>query len=174
MSLGYSVARVHPGGWYAGVFPGGFTDAVTGIHIPGPIVEVDELRRPTKIVSMPAPVQIAHRRTIQRIDDHGKLITEEVAMDYSTDEHPSVLDGLHLALGCGVIREVSEDELKRRYPDAFADKREDRVYDPTPKAVSMTELLDQFYAAAERSNDRAADADAARREADAALSGKSR
>lgn len=174
MSLGYTVARVRPGSWMQGCFPGGWSCAVTGIHIPGPIVEVDELRRPIKIVSMPAPVQIPHKRTIQRIDERGKLVTEEVPMDFSSDENPSVLDGLHLALACGVIREVSEEELKRRYTDAFADKREDSVYDPSPKTVSMTELLEQFYAAAERSNDRAADADAARREADAALSGKSR
>lgn len=175
MSSGYSIDRVAPGRWYQGVFAGGFSDAQTGIHVPGPIVELDkDTRKPVRIVHLPDPVQIPHKRVIQRIDERGHVTTEEVAMDYSTDEHPSALDGLHLALQCGQIREVPAEEMQRRYPDAFADKREDRVYDPTPKAVSMTELLDQFYSAAERSNGRAADADAARREADAALSGKSR
>jgi|GEM_PF-4878758 len=173
--MAYHIDRVQPGKFYQAVFAGGWTDAQTGIHVPGPIVETDPCtRKPVRIAYMPPPVQIPHRRTIQRIDDRGKLITEEVAMDYSTGEHPSVLDGLHLALQCGQIREVAEDELRRRYPDAFAQKRDDSLHDPTPKAVSMAELLDQFYAAAERLNERAADADAARHEADAALSGKSR
>lgn len=155
------VGAIVPGGFYQGVFPGGFTDAVTGIHVPGPVVNLDKetKRQVVSISSMPDPVQVPHFKRIIDFKDKDRKVREEVEVTFDRQDEQPLHEGLVLALNTGNIRYVSEEEMADRYPQAWEEREERKVFDKAGKpARPMLELIEEFHVAAEKSNQRAEEA----------------
>jgi len=170
---GFHVARVKSGGWYQALCPGGFASAETGIMVAGCVVETDSnTRRVTKIVSLAPPTKLPTDRVIMVFNEReGKHEIEERPFDWYDDRHSSLCDGLDSALQVGLIVEVPEHQVRERYPETWAHRKERDVFDGEGllrKSVTMDDLRAQFFAA-ELSNKRAAEAKEASSEADAAL-----
>jgi len=136
------IERVIPGAFYQSVAPGGFTDAVTGIHIPGPTVHIDPVTRGVAAVAeMPAPVQIPHLKRTFDLKDN--LL--QVEAPFNRVDAEATTEGLNMALQTGIIRRVSDEEVKELYPAAFAARNEKIVYRHDGQTVvPMASLVDQF------------------------------
>lgn len=158
---GYEVKRVHAGDFLQGIEVGGFTDASTGIHIPGPRVILNDDRQVVRIASMPDPVQLPAFKMVDRIDRDGKLYREKVAFDYNdpTGRNPSLIDALSLALSVGLIRVVPESEMRERYPHVLANADSESLFERgESKPVDMSVLIGQYHARKDAEKDAEAEA----------------
>jgi hypothetical protein len=137
--------RLHPGGFYRCVQPGGFTDAGTSIHVPGPKVRVDPDTRVTlEVIELPTPIQLPHFK-IAKIFDREKREIIDREVPFTRRDEDFVQAGLQAALDAGVIERVAESHVEHVYPDAWAARKEHIVFDPLAVvrgAKSVRELLD--------------------------------
>src|SRR5579872_7466800 len=136
------IERIIPGAFYQSVQPGGFTDASTGIHIPGPKVHIDPVTRGVAAVAeMPDPVQIPHLKRTFDLKDN-KL---QVDAPFDRVDAEATTEGLNMALQTGIIRRVSDEEVKELYPAAYAKRNKEIVFNPNGQnVVPMATLVDRF------------------------------
>lgn len=114
---------LEPGGFYQSTDPGGWSDSVTGLHIPGPKVTVDQERRTIVAVSeLPDPIQIPTHKLSYDLKDRNV----EVECAFNRADESPIHDGLQMALNTGIIRQVPDDVVKERYPQAWA-KHQDKI-----------------------------------------------
>lgn len=145
-SLGVTHTSIEPGGFYHGLTPGGYTDVATGIHIPGPKVQFknEHSREIVAFKEIPEPYQIPHLHAVMEKDEKSNLV-KEVFRDFNAMDNYRIHEGLLNALQTGVIRFVSEQEMKEKYPATWA-KKEDKIIwrDASNKpAKTNWELLDE-------------------------------
>lgn len=128
--IGYE--KVAPGAFYQGCFPGGFSDSVTGIHVPGPIVFVNNEaeRMITGVASLPDPVQMPHVKLVLDFIDKDRKDRKWIEAPFDRQDTAPLHEALALALGTGIIRELPDEEVERRYPDAWAKRSSHLVFDP--------------------------------------------
>lgn len=141
---------LEPGEFYRSISPGGFTDRVTGIHVPGPIVKEssDGTRMIEGVVSMPNPVQLPHFKSILDFKDKDRKIQEKKEVPFDRQDETPLHDGLSQALGTGIIEHVSHEDMLEFYPDAWAARKEHLVYDTEEKvARPMGEMISEYHKA---------------------------
>ncbi len=145
-TLGISHMNLEPGGFYQGVLPGGFSDVVTQITIPGPKVEFEnEFTREIKAFKeVPEPIQIPHYKVhLEKNENSGNWENKEY--DFNATGQKQIHEGLMYALQTGVIRYVSDDEMEEKYPETWAKRSPKLVWhaksDKPEK--SMRQLLDE-------------------------------
>lgn len=128
-SSGLSFTMLVPGAFYQGVMPGGFTDALTSIHIPGPkaVLGGPTKREVISLTELPEPVQIPHVKLVSEKTEGGKVI-KEVERDFTAPDEQPVHEGFMLALASEVIRLVPEEEMQERFPETWANRQEHYVY----------------------------------------------
>ena len=117
------------GAFYQGLHPGGFTDALTGIHVPGPRAEVDDSnkREIIRFIDIPEPVQLPHYKIILEISEGGKT-RKEVEVDFNANDEQPVHEAFQLALSTEVIRLVSDEEMEEKYPETWAARKDKYVW----------------------------------------------
>jgi hypothetical protein len=141
---GISFDVLVPGAFYQGVYPGGFSDSLTGIHIPGPkaILDGSTKRSVVRLTDLPEPVQLPHYKIVVEVSDSGKT-RKEVESDFNANDEQPVHDAFQLGLATGVIRMVPDDEMEEKYPETWAERQERyvwRQHDVT-KVVDMAAML---------------------------------
>lgn len=136
---------IQPGAFYQGVLPGGFTDATTSIHIPGPKVALDEVnkRTVTKVTDLPDPVQIPHLKEVYEFKDKDRKIREKSLVPFDRDDEFQYHQAFQMALSTGIIREVSDEDVQKFYPEAWAKKQDRIVYTQEISVTPMIDLIEQ-------------------------------
>lgn len=117
------------GAFYQGLHVGGFTDSLTGIHIPGPKAEIDEgkKREIIRFIDIPEPIQLPHFKVIVEISEGGKS-RKEVEVDFNANDEQPVHEAFQLALSTNVIRLVPDDIMEEKYPETWAMRKEKYVW----------------------------------------------
>ena len=132
------------GKFYQGVMPGGFTDAQTGIHVPGPKANLDgsTKRVVVSLTELPDPIQLPHFKIVNELSEGGKT-RKEVEVDFTADDEQPVHEAFQLALATGIIRMVPDETVEEKYPAAWAARSEHLVYriDNLASKKPMLELL---------------------------------
>ena len=141
--------RLNVGAFYRCTQPGNFTDATTGITIPGARVRVEGVdRRVVGIDHMPAPVQIpTHKMSFTYVDKDEKRMAW-IEKDFDAQDKLPLHEGLYLAVACGVIEELSDEYVHDRFPEAYAARQEKIVFDPRAGVRDerpLAELLEKFH-----------------------------
>lgn len=134
------------GAFYQGVTPGGFTDAKTGIIIPGPRAVVDDSanRNIISLTDIPDPIQLPHKKLIMEVTESGKE-RKEVEKDFNSVDETPLHDAFQHALATGIIQIVSPETMQERYPEAWAKRqakivfRTENVLRPVPFADMLEE-----------------------------------
>jgi hypothetical protein len=138
--------RLLVGAFYISTQVGGWTDVITGLHIPGPKVRVrQDTREPLEITELPRPVQLPHWKTERVLDKESRLyVDREVPFD--RHDESSYHEGLQMALDCGIIERLDDERVRRVYPDAWAERQEHYVFSRdvvTKGAKTLKELLEE-------------------------------
>lgn len=117
------------GAFYQGIHPGGFTDALTGIHVPGPRAEVNEgkKREVIRFIDIPEPIQLPHFKIVVETSDGGKT-RKEVEVDFNANDEQPVHESFQLALSTNVIRLVTDEIMEEKYPETWAARLEKYVW----------------------------------------------
>jgi hypothetical protein len=117
------------GAFYQGLYPGGFSDSLTGIHIPGPRANVDDSnkREIINFIDIPEPVQLPHFKIVLEVSDGGKT-RKEVEVDFNANDEQPVHEAFQLALSTGVIRLVADEIMEEKYPETWAMRKEKYVW----------------------------------------------
>lgn len=137
-----------PGDFYISNDPGGWTDRTTGIHFPGPTVNLvqDGSRMIDSVNSVPDPVQLPHVKVIVDFKDKDRKVQERKEVPFDRQDETPLHDGISQALGTGIIEHVSDEDIQRFYPNAWKNRQEKYVYDAEVKiARPMTELISEYH-----------------------------
>ena len=136
-----------PGDFYLSNDPGGWTDRITGIKIPGPIVNIDQdTRMIENIESMPDPVQLPHFKMIVNTKDKDRKIQERSEVPFDRADENPMHDGLNQALATGIIEHVEDEKVRELYPNAWAKRKAHYVYDDEKKTPRpMGDLISEFH-----------------------------
>lgn len=128
---------ITPGAFYWSRQPGGWADASTGIHFPGPIVKIDKVTRQiTGVDSMPAPVQLpTHKESFSLTNPKER---EVCAFDRTDSE--ALCEGLNLAMQTCNIEVCPNEIVQELYPKAWA-KRQDRIVFKRGTSMNPTKPL---------------------------------
>lgn len=131
-----------PGAFYISRQPGGWADANTGIHIPGPIVKIDKITREVVgIDSMPNPVQMPTHKISFLTENKNER--GEVPFDRVDAE--ATCEGFNLALQTGNIELISNETVKELFPKAWANRQDKIVHSKSSADTKpLGELLDDF------------------------------
>lgn len=137
-----------PGDFYISHDPGGWTDRITGIHIPGSRVRIDPNTRMIEAVeSIPDPVQIPHYKMIVNVKDKDRKVQERTEVPFDRPDEYPLHDGLNMALSTGIIQHIEDEDVEDLYPNAWAARREHYVYDDEKKVMRpMGDMMDDFHA----------------------------
>lgn len=139
---------IEPGGFYQCVAVGGITDAHTHLHIPGPRVSRDpDSGVILEVTELPSPIQIPSHYISREREVHGETRSPFIEREYRFNERdtngqrPAEL--FSQALATGLIRRVSDEDMEKFYPDAFANRKAKIVWRPEnlEKAVPMADLI---------------------------------
>lgn len=124
--------------------PGGFTDSRTGIYIPGPVVHVDAARnrQVVRIESLRDPVQLPHKKMVLEYKTEG--VPTEVEVDVNAHGFTPMCAGLDLALQTGIIRQVSDEDVEERHPEAWAKRSTHYVFMRDSSVIPMADLMDAY------------------------------
>lgn len=95
---------------------------------------------------MPEPTRIPTHRTVDVQTLDGKYIKRVESFSYVDDRNGSTVDALDLALGTGVLREVSEQELSEHWPHLAGQDNEYLFKGNEAPARPMLALIDEFNA----------------------------
>lgn len=144
----FHIQRIHAGAWLVGQCVGGFTDGLTGFHVPGVKVHTDPTtRQPIAVTDVPSPVQLPTHRLVSVYNERErKYVQIEERYDYADDRNGDLLDGLNQALAVGLIRIVSDEEMRSKYSALLDKSREHVVYKNEAPAVDMQALIAQHNA----------------------------
>lgn len=136
-----------PGAFYQGIMPGGFSDSLTGLHIPGPKAIIDgPLRRETiALTDLPDPIQIPHTKIVIDLNESGKS-RKEIEVPFNEHDETPLHDAFQLALGTGIIRMVPDDVVEEKYPGAWAKRIEHYVWQ-TDKAKQQRPAMEMIQEA---------------------------
>ena len=125
---GMEISVFIPGAFYQGVTVGGFTDALTGIHIPGPKAVVEGSRRTVvSLTEIPDPIQLPHTKIVIEVIDAGKT-RREVEVAFNQSDTQPMHEGFQNALSTGIIRIIADEDVEERYPNAWANYQEKIVW----------------------------------------------
>lgn len=143
---GIVIEQVVPGAFYQGIFPGGFRDALTGIHIPGPIVNLDRetKRQVVSVHSMPDPVQLPHSKEVYDYKDKDRKVRELTVVPFDRQDESPMHDAFNLALATGIIRRVEDADVQALYPAAWEQRKEKFVFTREVAAVPMVDLIAEY------------------------------
>lgn len=151
-----------PGAFYQCVQPGGFSDSLTGIHVPGAkaILDGSTKRTVVGLTEVPDPVQLPHSKIIVEVSEGGK-VRSEVEVDFNANDEQPVHEAFQLALATGIMRMVPDEEVEEKYPRAWASRDPHIVWrsENAQKSRPMIEMLKE----AEDAGDFAKIADNARK-----------
>ena len=138
-----------PGDFYISNDPGGWTDRTTGIHVPGPIVDVDKDTRMIEGVhTMPNPVQIPHYKMVVDFKDKDRKIQERKEVPFDRPDEIPLHDALNMALSTGIIVRVSDEEMETTYPEAWAERKAHYLYDEEKKTQRpMADMIADYHKA---------------------------
>jgi hypothetical protein len=147
-----AIEHMIPGAFVTCPTPGGWTDSATRLHVPGPIVEVsnDTERRIVGIAELRPPVQLFHakkRVTFERKRPSAEPEKIVTVVPFDEEDEFNVHGGLWLAIQTGAIRHVSDEEMQRDWPEQWAARKENLVFDPEAiedQVVNMVDLARQF------------------------------
>lgn len=142
------IERIEPGGFYQGVYAGGFTDATTSLHVPGPIVNIDATRnrQVVSISSLPDPIQIPHKKIVFESKDKDGKVRTEIEVDFDRLDEQPLHDGLFQALQTGIIRQVPDEDVEELYPNAWAARKSHLVFSRESSVQPMSELIEAHEA----------------------------
>jgi hypothetical protein len=136
--------RIEPGEFYQSVESGGWTDSLTGIHVPGPKVQIDPVTHDViKITELPDPIQIPHLKRTWDLKDNSLKVDDR----FDRQDAEALTDGLQLALSVGIIRHVPLHEVEKFYPKAYANRRttsDPIVFSREKHIVPMADLVRDF------------------------------
>jgi hypothetical protein len=137
-----------PGDFYISNDPGGWTDRITGIKIPGPIVNIDQDTRMIEgIATMPDPVQIPHVKIVVNVKDKDRKVQERTEVPFDRADDMPLNDGLNQALATGIIERLEDEVVAELYPNAWAKRKAHYVYDDEKKTPRpMRDLISEFHA----------------------------
>lgn len=132
-----------PGAFYQGVTPGGFTDASTGMHIPGPKVNLDAVnkRQVVSVSDLPDPVQLPHKKEVLEFKDKDRKVRDKAIVPFDRrDEYP-FHEGFQMALSTGVIAKIEDEDVEKYYPEAWKNRQSEIVYTNEISVVPMGDLI---------------------------------
>lgn len=137
--------NIEPGSWYQGVFPGGFTDATTSIHVPGPKVHLDTVnkRQVTSVAELPDPIQLPHLKEVYEFKDKDRKVREKVLAPFDRKDDYPYHEAFQMALSTGIIRKVEDHDVEKYYPKAWANRREKIVYTSEIASTPMADLIEE-------------------------------
>ncbi len=138
---------VIPGDFYFSTHPGGWTDRTTGIHVPGPVVNVDkDTRMYESVEAMPNPVQLPHYKIVVDMKDKDRKIQERKEVPFDRADEVPLHDGLNMALSTGIISHISDEEMQETYPEAWAARKTHYIYDDETKIQRpMGDMIAEFH-----------------------------
>lgn len=113
------------GKFYVSVQCGGFTDVVSGLHVPGPVAIVDSLNKQIIGVELRAPIQLPHAKIAYNPKDRAEKI-EVPFFEYNELGESA----LQMACNTGIIVHVPDEEVQALWPEAWATRQEHIVFDP--------------------------------------------
>lgn len=129
-TYGLDFQNIINGGFYICVQPGGITDALTGIHIPGPKAVLDNntySRQVVKLVEIPEPVQLPHKKVVIEVNETSKQ-PKEVLRDFNNNDEQCVCELFMASLMCGQIRYVTPEEMEEKFPETWANREENLIW----------------------------------------------
>jgi hypothetical protein len=137
--------------WLIGVYPGGFSDRLTGIHVPGPIVNVEGTdRRIVGIASLPNPVRIPRSKVLvsyERARPGCEPQAVRTVVDFcDNSDQQGMHDGLRLAVLTGTVRVLTDAEVQRDFPEAWekAQREGETTFDPSTENASNRSSVDML------------------------------
>ncbi|GAC1334242.1 MAG: hypothetical protein NVSMB14_01280 [Isosphaeraceae bacterium] len=140
---GMEVSVFIPGAYYQGVTVGGFSDALTGYHVPGPKANVEGSKRQVvSLTDVPDPIQLPHVKIVIEITDAGKT-RKEVEVPFNANDSQPMHEAFQNALSTGLIRIIPDEDVMERYPNAWAKYEEKIVWlgEGVRPAKSALEML---------------------------------
>lgn len=137
--------EIEPGAFYQCIQPGGFTDAVTGIHVPGPKVTLDDTTKRTvvEVSELPNPIQLPHLKEVYEFKDKDRKVREKVMAPFNRKDDYPFHEAFQMALSTGIIRKVDDEDVEDYYPEAWANRRERIVYTQEVSVTPMADLISQ-------------------------------
>jgi len=150
------IVPLEPGAFYTATQVGGFEDTLTGLKFQGHKVRVDPLTREIlEVVELAVPRQLPHAKIVisyERKNGRGDPQRVENEVYFDEVEDTDLTGGLFLAIQTGVLKQVPEDVMRKRFPELWEARSEHLVFrrDESP-AIPMRDLL----ADAERKMDEA-------------------
>lgn len=140
---------IAPGEFYISECPGGWGDRVTGIFIPGPSIKMapNNSGEMLGIYEMPDPIQLPHlKRAIDLNQKDSRKVGETTAVPFDRSDEFPLHDALNLALSTGNIRHVPQDEMEDRWPEVWANRRSNIVFDGINKDTKgVKELISEHF-----------------------------
>ncbi len=141
-----TIVPLEPGAFYVATQPGAFEDTLTKLKFEGYKCRVDPLTRAIlEVVELAVPKQLPHSKivvTFERKNGRGDPQRCETEVAFDEPEDTDLTGGLFLAIQTGVLKQVPDSEMQRRWPDLWEARSERLVFrrDETP-AVPMRDLI---------------------------------
>lgn len=123
---GLVIEVFQPGAFYQCVEVGGWSDASTGIHIPGAKAIVDPKNKHNEIINfidVPDPIQLPTHKRVLVTNANGKG-QKEMDVDFDANDENPMHQGFLMALQTGIIRIVPQETMEAKYPEAWAKRQE--------------------------------------------------